>query len=346
MIPDNKQLREFIVQAFSDEDFDIFCFDHFPELEQRFSVGMTKTRKAVDLIKFCQTRGQVPELMSALERERPLLWQERTTAIQGTATGFQARATLEGKPLETKTDRSIDAKTGIELIQVRTRPFLFGSADAEDLGLEDEYPLQWFELPEYWIARFPVTNTQYRRFIDANPHYDVPYVKQKWATPYNWNREMRTHPKGKGDHPVVLVSLTDVRNFCEWASLRLPSEPEWEKAARGDQDARTWPWGSDWVDGRCNTSEAGVGSTTPVGLYSPQSDSPYGCADMAGNVWEWTSGRHATSTELGVLRGGSWYPDRQFARVTNRTFSDPDTRAHIFGFRVATSVLPNRFQER
>jgi formylglycine-generating enzyme required for sulfatase activity len=91
----------------------------------------------------------------------------------------------------------------------------------------------------------------------------------------------------------VYVTWHDAMAYCRWLArvtgraYRLPSEAEWEKAARGT-DGRIWPWGNKWDSKRCNSREGGPGNTTPVGQYSPQGDSPYGCVDMAGNVWEWT----------------------------------------------------------
>ena len=117
----------------------------------------------------------------------------------------------------------------------------------------------------------------------------------------------------KKDHPVTYVKWTEAMAYCQWLNqilnseftrsgqnliLRLPTEAEWEKAARGI-DGLEYPWGNTFDKNKCNTSESGKGGTTPVGLYSPQGNSPYGCADMAGNVWEWThSLRKRTRTTL------------------------------------------------
>jgi formylglycine-generating enzyme len=175
--------------------------------------------------------------------------------------------------------------------------------------------------------------------VDANPHQGVPYFDADWTKPYNWDRRRRAFPADKGDHPVVLVSWHDAQAFCDWAGLILPSEQHWEKAARGT-DGRIFPWGDEWVNGRCNTSEDSIGGTTPVGKYSPVGDSPYGCADMAGNAWEWTGSWVDDSKGGRVLRGGSWDVSQRTARMTFRLSGTPDFAYNGFGFRAAAPVDP------
>ena len=136
-------------------------------------------------------------------------------------------------------------------------------------------------LPEYQIARVPVTNAQYALFMKG----------ANYKAPDGW--EESRPPKGKESHPVVSVSWNDARAYCIWLSgmtdknITLPSEAEWEKAARGDKDQRAFPWGDNFDPVRCNTVELGLGSTTPVGIFL-EGASPYGILDMSGNVWEWT----------------------------------------------------------
>lgn len=155
-------------------------------------------------------------------------------------------------------------------------------------------------LAKFQIARYPVTNQQYRSYLILNPQV---------APPAYWKG--REFPVGKGRHPVVGVSFHDALAFCQWANCRLPTTEEWEKAARGT-DGRTYPWGEDWVDGKyCNNWEAGIGATSVVGKYE-SGESPYGIRDMVGNVWEWTTSEHQGPL-MHILRGGSWRSFSRFA---------------------------------
>ncbi len=186
------------------------------------------------------------------------------------------------------------------------------------------------------ISRYPVTNAQYARFLADNLTYPVPYLDEVWAGPYNWDPQRRTHPEGKANHPVVMVSWEDALAYCEWAGVRLPTEMEWEKAARGE-DGRTYPWGDEFDPEQVNVREGGVGSTTPVGVY-PDGASPYGLLDCAGNVWEWTTSR-AGENQI-VIRGGSWNFRAEDARCFARDYGHPSHRSNCIGFRVVTGPRP------
>jgi len=186
------------------------------------------------------------------------------------------------------------------------------------------------------IARYPLTNAQYAGFLAANPHFPVPFLDEEWARPYNWDRQARTWPEGRATHPVVLVSWEDATAYCAWAGLRLPTEEEWEKAARGE-DGRVYPWGADFDPARANVRESGVGGTTPVGAY-PEGQSPSGLLDCAGNVWEWTSTLH--DRDEVILRGGSWNFHASDARTFSRERAHRSYRSNRIGFRVAAGPLP------
>jgi len=202
-------------------------------------------------------------------------------------------------------------QVGIEMVPIPAGGFLYG---------DDK---QKAHLPDYYLARTPVTNAQYKAFVEATGH----------RMPAHWeNGEI---PLGKENHPVVEVSWEDAQAFCQWAGCRLPTEQEWEKGARGT-DGREYPWGDEWELGRCNTKEAGIDDTTPVDQHSGGA-SPYGLLDMAGNVDEWCQGWFDSDRKSKVVRGGSWlnYPNR--ARSAYRSGDFPVATYNSLGFRCCVS---------
>jgi len=178
----------------------------------------------------------------------------------------------------------------------------------------------------FYIARTPVTNGQYARFVAATRH----------APPEHWRG--KTPPEALCDHPVVYVSWDGAVAYAEWAGGRLPTEEEWEKAARAI-DGRVYPWGDEFDPGRCNAEESGIGTTTPVGRYSPDGDSPCGCTDMAGNVWEWTASEWEPGRDVRVLRGGAFYNEVRYVRCAARLRIYPDYWLRYFGFRLVASPV-------
>jgi hypothetical protein len=187
-------------------------------------------------------------------------------------------------------DVFVHPKTGKEMVRIPAGEFLYGKKKEKII------------LDEYWIDRTPVTNAEYARFVAAAGH----------ETPKHWQGQMPLDTIA--DHPVGYVSWHDAKAYADWAGLRLPTEQEWEKAARGT-DGREYPWGNEWRDDHCNTSASRIRATTPVGRFSPQGDSPYGCVDMAGNVREWTVAHTRFLFFIDrVVRGGSWYHFRSLAR--------------------------------
>lgn len=214
--------------------------------------------------------------------------------------------------LKTEIVHSTDNPAGIEWVEIPAGEFVYG----------DNKERQSIRKP-FLIGKYPVTNAQYKRFVDANP-------AQK--PPEDWDAKKRTWPHGKSSHPVINVSWNDARAFCQWADCRLPSEVEWEKAARGT-DGRTYPWGEDWVNGKyCNSAEAKNGGTTSVDDY-PEGVSPYGVWDLSGNVWEWTSSNHESGGC--TMRGGSWIVNGCDLRASLRLWIDPSLRLIRVGFRCA-----------
>lgn len=254
----------------------------------------------------------------------------------------------------------------LELIRVPEGEFLMGSnKTADPLALDAELPQHSVSQESYWIGKYEVTVAQFAAFVRATRYETTAerlgsgwtWIDRKWqeVAGADWS-----HPSGPGsniegkeNHPVTLVSWDDAVAFCRWATgttgrtLRLPSEAEWEKAARGT-DGRIYPWGNTPPNAQ-RVNYNNVNGTNSVGQY-PLGVGPYGALDMAGNVWEWTSslyrgypyegndGREAQDDRgTRVLRGGSFLNEAQNVRSAVRLTYFPDDRYANFGFRVASA---------
>ncbi|MCZ6676441.1 MAG: SUMF1/EgtB/PvdO family nonheme iron enzyme [Candidatus Poribacteria bacterium] len=184
---------------------------------------------------------------------------------------------------------------------------------------EDLTPL---DVSQFQIARYPVTNAQYQRFIQETGR----------KPPDLW--EEGNYSERKGDHPVVGVSCEDAEAYAAWAGCRLPAFEEWARAVSGD-DGRQFPWGNEIDKPRCNTAELRAGGTTPVGAF-PDGVSPFGCYDMVGNVWEWTSTWYDEDEQhFRVVRGGAWYYNHDYSTCTSYDFFSKEYTEFVIGFRLA-----------
>ena len=206
----------------------------------------------------------------------------------------------------------------------------------------DEHPARRLRLPAYSIDRYEVTNERYGRFVAATRRRPPPF----------W--EAASPPKGHEKDPVTQVSWHDARAYCQWAGKRLPTEAEWEKAARGT-DGREFPWGNTFDPAKANTGITGRDGPAPVGSFAA-GKSPYGAHDMTGNVWEWVEdwyqpypGGTAQSGYFGeklkVVRGGGWeaghHDSDNLYRAAYRFFAPPDAGLTDGGFRCAKDA-PNK----
>ena len=239
-----------------------------------------------------------------------------------------------------------------DMVLIPAGEFQMGSSDNAD-----EQPVHTVYIDAFYIDKYEVTNAQYKTFVNANPkwrkdrilsvYHDGDYLK-------HW--DSNNYPSGKSDHPVTYVSWYAAMAYAKWVGKRLPTEAEWEKAARGKLIAKKYPWG-DYIDSTKANYNKKIGDTVSVGQYSPNN---YGLYDMSGNVAEWCLDRYdqgfyvnasrrnpiadanvlsvktnfsKVSNVPRVLRGGSWSQLSQYVRVADRTKAAPTLSYFGAGFR-------------
>ncbi|MCP4288867.1 MAG: formylglycine-generating enzyme family protein [Gammaproteobacteria bacterium] len=260
-----------------------------------------------------------------------------------------------------------DGLPAIVWCDVPAGSFLMGSTKKDKDALSREQPQHDVTLSVYHISRYPVTNAQYQVFVD-----DGGYTEQWQAcwTSEGWmwmEKKNITGPATYGgvydlpNHPVVGVSWYEAAAFCQWLTIRLqgcgklaadeviklPTEAQWEKAARSD-DGRIYPWGNEITPELANYGDTGLGVTSTVGCF-PRGISPYECEEMAGNVWEWCldwfdenyysespkeNPPGPVSGSFRVFRGGYWGYDARICRSAYRIFGRPGDRGNNIGFRL------------
>lgn len=340
MAPTSADIRKFLIELFNDEELTILCYDYFRDVHDDFALGMSKGQKIQQLIEYGEHHGATAKLLTAMSRERS----EQYNACFGAAVEAVVPP-VEPPHLGRDARRasiSIESPIRLELLLVPAGEFLMGSdLKVDKEARDDEQPQHRLVLPEFYIGKVPVTNRQYAAFVKAAGQT----VSSYWR-----NHQIPAH---KHDHPVVNVKWDDAMTFCRWLSqtsgkpFRLPTEAEWEKAARGS-DGRIYPWGNLAAhEKRCNFGTQ-IGATTPVNKY-PLGVSPSGALDMAGNVWEWTGSLYkpykydATdgredpkSRDIRALRGGSFGNGALYVRCAYRSRVIPTYRDGDVGFRVAS----------
>lgn len=297
---------------------------------------------------------------------RPVQW--ITPAVSPTPRPKPSATPVASGPLPRLRAESltwVSPTDGMTLIGIPEGEFRMGSGDDDVYAEPDELPMRRVFLNGYWIDQTEVTNAMFARCVGAGVCTPPPSA----FAPYSPHAYYATDEFA--DFPVVNVTWPQAAAYCAWAGRRLPTEAEWEKAARGT-DARRFPW--EWIgvadprklnfcDQRCPFAwhvrevDDGYGETSPVGSY-PDGASPYQVLDMAGNVWEWTADwyaarayrdgplRNPTGPEDGtwrVVRGGSWSDGIHvralvYARSANRYYQAPDTTRSDLGFRCALSA--------
>lgn len=253
----------------------------------------------------------------------------------------------------------------LEFQFVPSGPFLMGGDPDKKYTKGDQLPLHIVETNSFWISKTPITQAQFARFVKEDGYLpsserpnadrvsfnatDNKYHKtgRNWKHPFSRSNNYQVFK----DHPAVFISFWDALAFCQWVSagvglpVNLPTEAEWEKAARGTDD-RQWPWGNTPPSRYHANFGHRTSSTTPVGTFSEYGSSPYGCLDMSGNVWEWTTGlhqgypysrdRHPEDLNIRakrVLRGGSWNVGKNRTTVSFRKIWGSDRCCDGHGFR-------------
>lgn len=239
------------------------------------------------------------------------------------------------------------------LVYVPAGEFVMGSED----GWSEERPVHSVNLDAFWIYQTKVTNAMYAAFLNAEGNqteWGVAWLDAGDADVQIYHDSAAWQVNsGYEEHPAVEVSWYSAAAYCQWAGVRLPTEAEWEKAARGTE-GDIYPWGDSWNSGNANASGAGDGysGTSPVGSF-PGGASPYGALDMAGNVWEWVADWYGRSyyrsspnenptgpesSRFRILRGGSWHVNSNSLRSANRHIHEPDSSHDVIGFRCAMSA--------
>ncbi len=219
------------------------------------------------------------------------------------------------------------------MVEIPAGPFILGNDNSDP----NEAPAQEMDLPAFLIDAYEVTNADFAAFVEATGYKTY---REREGSPQNWRS---AYTEGKDNHPVVFVTFEDAQAFCQWAGKRLPTEFEWEKAARGPA-GYLFPWGNEYDPAMVNGKDSGLRGTTAVGSYPPNE---YGLFDMAGNVKEWVDSPYVAypgsdyqdshySPDFRGIRGGGWFDEADYVLSTNRNGGDPGITANDdIGFRCA-----------
>lgn len=319
-------------------------------LAMQETVGMEMTRAFTSVFyRQLLTHGRL-DLACNEARSAILTWEHYGAYIPILFSRLEKNQLLEPTLLQPPTPR---LPFEPEVIFIRSGKFFMGGSPTDPDQEVGELPAGWLDLPAYCIGKYPVTNLEYYEFVkDAG-------IK---APQKNW--EGYKVAKGKEQYPVAGVSWQDAQRYCRWLSektgrnYRLPSEAEWEKAARGMESMRIFPWGDEWQPKRCNADKTQI---TAKAEFEPQT--PFGCCDMVGNLREWTStqwgsqanqsdypypwqtdGRDTVAEDLDtesayrICRGGTYLSDRRMLRCSAREWVAPDIRLPSNGFRVVMAI--------
>ena len=347
---------------------------HQADLPPLATLSVTSTPSGATVYLDGAPIGKTPlrsyEIDTGVQREKPV-------EIGLELTGYKSRVKnvtlISGEhvpwdiPLEPVLAPMIIGQDGAEMVLIPAGDFQMGSNDID--ADDDEKPVHTVYVDAFYMDRYEVTNAQFKAFVDANPQWQKDRIDAKLHTGYyllGWNGN--DYYAGTANHPVAHVSWYAAMAYAQWAGKRLPTEAEWEKAARGGLVGKEYPWGDDRPD--ANKVNDKWRAYTPVGRYPPNG---YGLYDMAGNVWEWcldgydagfyrrsprrnplagemtlrevmTNYQNVTTSR--VLRGGSWDSDARYLRVAYHFRLTPPFSYDILGFRCARAVTPMKLLEK
>jgi formylglycine-generating enzyme required for sulfatase activity len=236
-------------------------------------------------------------------------------------------------PENTETrEEAVPAITDV-MVEIPAGPFTLGNGDSDP----NEAPAQEMDLPAFMLDAYEATNADFAAFVEATGYATY---REEEGSPQNWRA---AYTEGKDNHPVVFVTFEDAQSFCQWTGKRLPTEFEWEKAARGSEGF-LYPWGNDYDPKLLNGKDSGLRGTTAVGSYPPNG---YGLFDVAGNVKEWVDSPYVAypgsnyqdshyNPNYRSIRGGGWFDEAEYVLSTNRNGGDPKITANDdIGFRCA-----------
>lgn len=347
-------LQQLLNNHFTLNDLRNICFQLGIDYENL--AGEIKVDKARELVLFCKQIDRLNELITTCVALRPNLRDNFLETLSPSSTAALPARYNTGRRLAPtkmfsvgfagfilftlglffifKDEFQMGGGNLIQMVPVEAGGFLMGHNE----GITNTQPAHNVYLDAYWIDVYEVTNGDYEQFVTETGH----------AWPVYW--EDNNYAPGEEKHPVVGVTWHDAAAYCEWnGRKRLPTEAEWEKAARGD-GGLLWPWGNEWDNGKANSAESGFAHTTPVGTFD-EGNSIYGAADMAGNVWEWVAdwyeadyyslglNRNPTGPPIGqtkVVRGGAWADAPALTQTFVRSGIYPSTfSSEVIGFRCA-----------
>lgn len=347
----SEQIYDLLIQGFSGEELKTLCFKLNINYDDLPAQG--RSAKALELVRFMARDNRLQTLVAVGAELRPnLAWPDLNSAALAEAMHeeeIQRRQAAHALAGDDAVDLAAVPQSDLTIwtephgepnwVKIPAGRFWLGSSN----GRQNEQPEHELELETFLIARFPITNVQYNFFIQATDY----------VTPEHWFGQRI--PTGYQNHPVRHVSYYDALAYCHWLSeatgqnITLPSEAQWEKAARGTERAFVYPWGTSADPTQANTAETSRGTTMPVDSYL-NGASPFGVVDTCGNVWEWTrslykpypyragDGREAEGEGSRVLRGGAFLSTQNIARCSYRSWEYPDERQSDDGFRVIIQV--------